>query len=100
MLTEFEKNVFHYIEEHREGMIDYFWRLVSVDTQILPGLNYDCLCEIMAGRSSGLGCETSIHEASQKYFDLSGADFLSLLSTEDPTPLPHCSVKSSTINTS
>ncbi|HUS79165.1 MAG TPA: M20/M25/M40 family metallo-hydrolase, partial [Patescibacteria group bacterium] len=78
MLTELEKAVFQYIEEHREGMIDYLRRLVSVDTQTPPGLNYDRICDIMADRFSGLGCETSVHEAPQKYLDLSGADFLGL----------------------
>ena len=78
MLTELEKAVFQYIEEHREGMIDYLRRLVSVDTQTPPGLNYDRICNIMADRFSELGCETSVHEAPQKYLDLSGADFLGL----------------------
>ena len=44
MLTDLEKNVFQYIEEHREGMIDYLRKLVSVDAQTPLGLNYDRLC--------------------------------------------------------
>lgn len=60
--TELERSVLQYVEKRREGMIDYLRRLVSVDTQTLPELNYDCLCEIKADRFSGLGCETSIHE--------------------------------------
>jgi succinyl-diaminopimelate desuccinylase len=78
MLSELEKTVFQYIEEHRDDMIRYLRKLLSVDTQVPPGLNYDEICDIMADKFTELGCETRVHEAPQKYLDLSGADFLGL----------------------
>jgi len=78
MLSETEKRVFDYIEYHRDDMIDYLRRMVSIDTQTPPGLNYDVICDLMADRFSELGCETSIHEATEKYMRLSGAEFLGL----------------------
>jgi succinyl-diaminopimelate desuccinylase len=78
MLSEIEKRVFDYIESHRDDMIGYLRRMVSIDTQTPPGLNYDVICDLMADRFSALGCETSIHEATEKYMRLSGAEFLGL----------------------
>ncbi len=78
MLSETEKRVFDYIESHRDDMIGYLRRMVSIDTQTPPGLNYDVICDLMADKFSELGCETSIHEATEKYVTLSGADFLGL----------------------
>lgn len=78
MLSETEKRVFDYIEAHRDDMIGYLRRMVSIDTQTPPGLNYGVICELLADRFSELGCETSIHEATEKYMRLSGADFLGL----------------------
>jgi succinyl-diaminopimelate desuccinylase len=78
MLSETEKQVFDYIESHRDDMIGYLRKMVSIDTQTPPGLNYGVICDLMADRFSELGCETSIHEAPEKYMRLSGADFLGL----------------------
>lgn len=78
MLSETEKRVSDYIESHRDDMIDYLRRMVSIDTQTPPGLNYDVICDLMADKFSELGCETSIHVATEKYMRLSGADFLGL----------------------
>jgi len=78
MLSETEKQVFDYIESHRDEMIGYLRKMVSIDTQTPPGLNYDVICELLADRFSELGCETNIHEATEKYMRLSGAEFLGL----------------------
>jgi len=78
MLSETERRVFMYIESHRDDMIDYLRRLVAVDTQTPPGHNYDVICDLMADRFSELGCETSVHEATEEYMRLSGAEFLGL----------------------
>jgi acetylornithine deacetylase/succinyl-diaminopimelate desuccinylase-like protein len=59
-------------------MIGYLRRMVSINTQTPPGLNYDAICELLADRFSELGCETSIHEATEKYMKLSGDEFLGL----------------------
>ncbi len=78
MLSETEKQVFEYIESHRDDMIRYLRSMVAVDTQTPPGHNYDAICDLMSDRFSELGCETSIHEATEKYMRLSGAEFLGL----------------------
>ncbi len=78
MLSEIEKTVFDYIESHRNDLIGYLRRMVSIDTQTPPGHNYDVICELMADRFSELGCETSVHEATEKHMRLSGAEFLGL----------------------
>lgn len=78
MLSETEKQVFEYIESHRDDMIRYLRRLVGIDTQTPPGHNYDTICDLMSDRFSELGCETSVHEATPEYMRLSGAEFLGL----------------------
>jgi acetylornithine deacetylase/succinyl-diaminopimelate desuccinylase-like protein len=71
MLSETEKRVFEYIESHRDDMIRYLRRLVSIDTQTPPGHNYDAICDLMSNRFSELGCETRVHEATEKYMSSS-----------------------------
>jgi len=78
MLSETERRVFEYIESHRDDMIGFLRTLVAVDTQTPPGRNYDVICELLSDRFSGLGCETSVHEAPEEYMRLSGAEFLGL----------------------
>ena len=78
MLSEVERQVLGYVEAHRDDAIAYLQKLVRVDTQVPPGNNYDTVCGMMADRFSGLGCETSIHEATKKYLRLSGAGPLGL----------------------
>jgi len=78
MLSEVEKRVLGYVESHRDDAVAYLQKLVRVDTQVPPGLNYDVVCGMMADRFSALGCETSIHEATKKYMKLSGARPLGL----------------------
>ena len=78
MLSETERQVFMYIESHRDDMIRYLRSMVGIDTQTPPGHNYDAICDLMSDRFSELGCETSVHEATEKYMRLSGAEFLGL----------------------
>jgi succinyl-diaminopimelate desuccinylase len=78
MLSKYEEQVFHYIEENRGPMIKFLQELVAIDTQTPPGLNYEKICNLLDKKYSSLGCETSIHEATEKYMELSGADVLGL----------------------
>jgi succinyl-diaminopimelate desuccinylase len=78
MLGDVERLVLGYVEAHRDEMVAYLQRLVSVDTQVPPGHNYDVVCGLMDDRFSELGCETRVHEATEKYMRLSGAGFLGL----------------------
>jgi succinyl-diaminopimelate desuccinylase len=78
MLSDIERFVLDYVEAHRDDAVSYLQRLVRVDTQVPPGLNYEVVCGLMADRFSELGCETSIHEATEKYMRLSGAGPLGL----------------------
>src|SRR4030042_2134089 len=78
MLSEVEKRVLGYVEAHRAETVAYLQKLVRVDTQVPPGRNYDTVCGLMADRFSELGCETSTHEATEKYMRLSGARPLGL----------------------
>jgi succinyl-diaminopimelate desuccinylase len=78
MLSDLEKSVFEYIEKNRGSMIRYLQKLIKIDTQTPPGLNYDEICNIMAEKFNELGCDTSIYEASEKYLKLSGKDFMGL----------------------
>jgi succinyl-diaminopimelate desuccinylase len=70
--------VFSYIKEHRDEMIRFLRRLVRIDTQVPPGLNYDIICDVLADKFSGLGCEVCIHDAPEKYLELSGARIMGL----------------------
>ena len=77
-MNEQEERVLAYIEEHRDDMIRFLRKLVKIDTQVPPGLNYDVICDVLADRLSGIGCEVSIHEAPEKYMELSGARLMGL----------------------
>jgi succinyl-diaminopimelate desuccinylase len=78
VMNEQEERVLAYIEEHRDDMIRFLRRLVKIDTQVPPGLNYDVICDVLADRLSGLGCEVGVHEAPEKYMELSGARLMGL----------------------
>ena len=73
-----KQRLFKYIDEHREDLISTLRGLVKIDTQNPPGLNYDVICEHIAKELRPLGCETSIHNATPKYLELSGAKQLKL----------------------
>jgi succinyl-diaminopimelate desuccinylase len=77
-MNEQEKMVLAYVEEHRLDMIRFLRRLVEIDTQTPPGLNYDVICDVLADKLSGLGCDVSVHEAPEKYLELSGARLMGL----------------------
>jgi len=81
MLSDIERSVFEYIESQRDEMIHYLRKLVSIDTQVPPGLNYDLICDVMADKFSSMDCATSLHEATEKYLKLSGASTLGLEGT-------------------
>ena len=78
MLSDIEREVCAYIDEHREGMIAYLQRLIRIDTQVPPGKNYDRMAAIMGDRFSELGCDVAVHEADDAYMARSGAEFLGL----------------------
>lgn len=78
MISDIEKGVFEYIETHRDYVISYLRKLVGIDTQVPPGLNYDVICNVMADKFASMNCETSIHDATEKYLKLSGASTLGL----------------------
>ncbi|MBL7169024.1 M20/M25/M40 family metallo-hydrolase [Candidatus Bathyarchaeota archaeon] len=73
-----EARVLEYIEEHRDEMISFLRRLVRIDTQTPPGLNYDVISDVVADKLFDLGCDVCIHEAPEKYMELSGAKFMGL----------------------
>ena len=77
-MNEQETRVLSYIDGHRDEMIEFLQRMVRIDTQVPPGLNYDVICDLLADKLSGLGCEVSIHEATEKYMNLSGAELIGL----------------------
>lgn len=77
-MYELEDRVLAYIEEHRDDMIQFLKKLVKIDTQTPPGLNYDVICDVLADKFSSLGCEVSIHEAPERYLKLSGAKLMGL----------------------
>jgi succinyl-diaminopimelate desuccinylase len=77
-MLECEERVFSYIEENRDEMIRFLRRLVQIDTQVPPGLNYDVICDVLADKLNELDCDVSIHEATEKYMKLSGAELMGL----------------------
>ena len=78
MLSGLENQIFEYIESNRDSMIEFLQKMVRIDTQTPPGLNYDTLCELLTEKYHALGYETSIHEATEKYMRLSGASHMGL----------------------
>ncbi len=77
-VSEIETRVLDYIEEHTDEMIRFIRDLVRIDTQVPPGLNYGLICDILAEKLAGLGCDVCIHDAPEKYMKLSGAGFMGL----------------------
>ncbi len=53
-------------------MVSFLRKLIQIDTQTPPGLNYDKICEVLAEKMRGLGCEVEIHNAPEKYLKLQG----------------------------
>jgi succinyl-diaminopimelate desuccinylase len=77
-MPETKGRVFSYIEEHRDEMVRFLQRLVRIDTQVPPGLNYEVICDILAEKLTELGCEVCIHDAPEEYLELSGAKIMGL----------------------
>lgn len=78
MLSGLENQVFEYLEANRDPMLEFLRKMVRIDTQTPPGLNYDTLCELLSDKYHSYGYETSIHEATKKYLKLSGASQMGL----------------------
>lgn len=78
MLNGLERQVFEYIELNRDPMLEFLQKMVRIDTQTPPGLNYGTLCELLADRYHALGYETGLYEATEKYMRLSGASHMGL----------------------
>ena len=70
--------VFSYLEDHRDELVEFLRRLVQIDTQVPPGLNYDKICSVLADRLGEYGCDVSIHDATDDYLKLSGKEILGL----------------------
>jgi len=77
-MAALKEKVFSYLEQHRDDMVKYLQKLVRIDTQVPPGLNYDKLCNVMADKFSEYGCDVSIHNATEEYMKLSGRDLMGL----------------------
>jgi len=73
-----ETEVFHAIETGRDRMVRLLQQILRIDTQVPPGHDYDKVCGILEEKYRGLGYETSLHEASEKYMKLSGAKHIDL----------------------
>lgn len=78
MLSETETKVLEYIETHRDDALKFLKKLIRIDTQVPPGHNYSDICEIISDKLHNVGFETSLHEASEKYMKLSGAEYMGL----------------------
>jgi len=77
-MSETKDRVFSYIEERRGEIVRFLQRLVRIDTQVPPGLNYDVICDVLADKFIDLGCEVCIHDAPERYMELSGARIMGL----------------------
>ncbi len=73
-----KQRLFSYIDTHRDELVKTLRGLVRIDTHTPPGINYDEICEHIAEELAPLGCETSIHNATEKYLKLSGVKQLGL----------------------
>ena len=60
-MVDQKEKMFSYLEDHKNDMVKYLQKLVRVDTNVPPGLNYDKICEIMADKFSeyGMYCKYS-----------------------------------------
>lgn len=77
-MVESKEKVFSYLEEQRDDMVRFLQKLVRIDTQVPPGLNYDKICKVMADRFREYGCDVNIHDATERYLKLSGKDLMAL----------------------
>ncbi|HSR10508.1 MAG TPA: M20/M25/M40 family metallo-hydrolase [Thermodesulfobacteriota bacterium] len=77
-MDKVKESVFSYIESRRNEMVELLRRLIRIDTQTPPGLNYDVICDAVADKLKSLGCEVGIHNATEKYLKLQGASIMGL----------------------
>ena len=77
-MDKLKESVFSYIEAHREEMVLFLKKLIQIDTQTPPGLNYDRICDGLAEKFRVLGCEVEIYNAPEKYLKLQGAKIMGL----------------------
>jgi len=77
-MDKLKESIFSYIESHREEMVQFLRKLVCIDTQVPPGRNYDTICEVLAEKLRSLGCEVQVHNATEKYLKLQGAEIMGL----------------------
>jgi succinyl-diaminopimelate desuccinylase len=78
IMSQDKERIFSYLESHRDEMVRFLQKLVRIDTQVPPGKNYDTLCEVLAEKLHSLGCEVQIHNATEKYLKLQGAEIMGL----------------------
>ena len=78
MLSGLENQVFSFLDSNMYPTLEFLRKMVRIDTQTPPGLNYDTLCDLLADKYHSHGYETSIHEASEKYLRLSGVSHMGL----------------------
>ena len=77
-MDKLKESIFSYIESNREEMVQFLRKLVRIDTQVPPGRNYDTICEVLAEKLRNLGCEVQVHNATEKYLILQGAEIMGL----------------------
>lgn len=78
LMEDLKKSLFSYIEEHRSELIRFLQKLVRIDTQVPPGLNYDKIGNVLADKLNSFDCDVRILNAPDKYLDLSGAKLMGL----------------------
>ncbi len=77
-MNQLEHQVFQAIESGRNRMLKLLQQIIRIDTQVPPGHDYDKVCGILEEKYSNLGYITSLHEAPEKYMELSGARHIGL----------------------
>ena len=77
-MDDLKGSIFSYLESHREEMVQFLRKLVRIDTQVPPGRNYDTICEALAEKLRSLGCEVQVHNATEKYLKMQGAEIMGL----------------------
>jgi succinyl-diaminopimelate desuccinylase len=77
-MSSTQDELFKVLNGNREVLVSTLRDLLKIDTHVPPGLNYDVFCEALADKLAPLGLESSIHEATEKYLTLSGAEHLKL----------------------
>ena len=77
-MSSTKEELFKVLNGNRDILVSTLRDLVKIDTHVPPGLNYDVFCEAVVDKLAPLGLESSIHEATEKYLTLSGAEYIKL----------------------